>query len=524
MYPGTFARTDPGRVAAVMAESGEQLTYGELDERSRRLSRLLYDADLRRGDVVALLTDNTPRAFEVYWAALRSGLYLTAVNSHLTADEASYIVTDSGARALVVSAGLGDLAAAVVGKCPAGLRLAYGGAVEGCEPYEGRLAATDPDADVPELWCGASMLYSSGTTGRPKGVRPPLPAHRVDEQDVALTTLARFFFDFGGEPPVYLSPAPLYHAAPLRWCGSVHAVGGTVVLMDRFDAALALQAIEQYRVTHSQWVPTMFVRMLRLPDGDRHRRDLSSHRVAVHAAAPCPVEVKQAMIDWWGPILREYYASTEGNGFTCIDSAQWATRRGSVGRPVLGVLRICDEDGRELPAGKVGAVYFEQDQPPFEYLHDTEKTEASRHPGHPGWTTVGDMGYADEDGYLYLTDRKAFMIISGGVNIYPQEIENALAMHPAVADVAVIGVPDAEMGESVKAVVQPAPGARPGDELAAELTAYLRGRLAGFKIPRSFAFASQLPRTPTGKLLKNKVKMLYGRAVIDGEPVDGGNQ
>jgi len=515
MYPGTFARTDPGRVAAVMARSGEQLTYGDLDERSRRLSRLLYDAGLRRGDVVALLTDNALPAFEVYWAALRSGLYLTAVNSHLTAGEAAYIIGDCGARVLVVSAGLGDLAAQVVDKCPAaGLRLAYGGAVAGCEPYEAGLAATDSGADVPELRCGASMLYSSGTTGRPKGVRPQLPEHRVDEQDVALTLLARFFFDFGGEPLVYLSPAPLYHAAPLRWCGTVHAVGGTVVLMDRFDAAQALRAIEQYGVTHSQWVPTMFVRMLRLPQDVRSRHDLSSHRVAVHAAAPCAVEVKKAMIDWWGPILREYYAATEGNGFTCIDSAQWAARPGSVGRPVLGVLRICDDEGRELPAGEVGTVYFEQDQPPFEYLHDQDKTQASRHFAHPGWTTVGDMGYADEDGYLYLTDRKAFMIISGGVNIYPQEIENALALHPAVADVAVIGVPDAEMGEAVKAVVQPAPGARPrpGDELAAELTAYLRERLAGFKIPRSFAFVAELPRTPTGKLLKNEVKKSYGQA------------
>jgi fatty-acyl-CoA synthase len=511
MYPGTFARTDPGRIAAVMARTGETLSYAELDDRSRRLSRLLYDAGLRRGDVVALCTDNALPAFEVYWAAHRSGLYLTAVNSHLTANEAGYIIADSGARALVVSAGLGDLAAAVTaGATAAKTRLAYGGPVAGCDSYEALLAAAGDD-DVPELWAGTTMLYSSGTTGRPKGVRPPLPEHRVDEQDMSLTMLARFFFDFyGDEPPVYLSPAPLYHAAPLRWCGTVQAVGGTVVLMDRFDAAAALDAIERYRVTHSQWVPTMFVRMLRLPDEERQRYDLSSHRVAVHAAAPCPVDVKRAMIGWWGPILREYYSSTEGSGFTVIDSAQWADRPGSVGKPVLGVLRICGTDGTELPPGEVGTVYFEQEQAPFEYLHDAAKTEASRHPDHPNWTTVGDMGYADEDGFLYLTDRKAFMIISGGVNIYPQEIESALALHPAVADVAVIGVPHPEMGEEVKAVVQPAADAEPGDELAAELTAYLRGRIAGFKIPRSFAFAAELPRTPTGKLLKNEVKKAYG--------------
>jgi acyl-CoA synthetase (AMP-forming)/AMP-acid ligase II len=510
MYPGTFARTDPGRIAAVMARTGEQLSYAELDDRSRRLSRLLYDAGLRRGDVIALFTDNALPAFEVYWAAMRSGLYLTAVNSHLTADEAGYIVADSGARALVVSAALGELAAAMAaGATAATTRLAYGGTVPGCDSYEAALETVGHE-DVPELWSGTTMLYSSGTTGRPKGVRPSLPEHKVDEQDVALTMLARFFFDFDGEPPVYLSPAPLYHAAPLRWCGTVQAVGGTVVLMDRFDAAAALEAIERYRVTHSQWVPTHFVRMLRLPEEERQRYDLSSHRVAVHAASPCPVDVKRAMIDWWGPILREYYSSTEGSGFTVIDSAQWAERPGSVGKPVLGMLRICDADGRELPPGEPGTVYFEQEQAPFEYLHDQDKTRASRHPDHPNWTTVGDMGYADSGGFLYLTDRKAFMIISGGVNIYPQEIENALALHPAVADVAVIGVPNPEMGEEVKAVVQPLPDAKPGDELAAELTAYLRGRVAGFKIPRSFAFVTELPRTPTGKLLKNEVKKAFG--------------
>jgi long-chain acyl-CoA synthetase len=510
MYPGAFARVDPERVAAVMADSGEQLTYRELEDRSRRLSRLLYDAGLRRGDVVALLTDNSLPAFEVYWAAIRSGLYLTAVNSHLTAEEATYIITDCGARVLVVSAGLGDLAATVARAC-AGmeLRMAYGGDVDGCESYESRLARVDEQADVPVLWGGASLLYSSGTTGRPKGVRPPLPEQRVDEEHNPLTKLAYLFFGFDTEPIVYLSPAPLYHAAPLRWCGTIHALGGTVVLMDRFDAEKALAAIERYQVTHSQWVPTMFVRFLRLPEEVRGRYDLSSHRVAVHAAAPCPVEVKQAMIDWWGPVLREYYASTEGIGMTYIDSPDWVRHPGSVGRAVFGVLRVCDEEGKELAPGEVGTVYFERDEPSFEYLHDPDKTRAAYHPAHVAWATTGDMGYVDGEGYLYLTDRKAFMIISGGVNIYPQEIEDALALHPAVSEVAVIGIPHPEMGEEVKAVVQPAPGASPGPGLAAELTAYLRDRIAGFKLPRSFDFVEELPRTPTGKLLKNEVKKRY---------------
>ncbi len=510
MYPGAFARVDPERVAAVMADSGEQLTYRELDDRSRRLSRLLYDAGLRRGDVVALFTDNSLPAFEVYWAAHRCGLYLTAVNSHLTPDEAAYIINDCGAQALVISAGLGDLAAAVARAC-AGveLRMAYGGDVDGCESYESRLAKTDEQADVPVLWAGSSLLYSSGTTGRPKGVRPPLPEQRVDEEHNPLTKLAFMFFGFDSGPIVYLSPAPLYHAAPLRWCGTIHALGGTVVLMDRFNAEQALAAIERYRVTHSQWVPTMFVRFLRLPEEVRGRYDLSSHRVAVHAAAPCPVDVKLAMIGWWGPVLREYYASTEGIGMTYIDSPDWVNHPGSVGKAVFGVLRVCDDEGKELAPGEVGTVYFEREAPSFEYLHDPDKTRAAYHPGHVAWATTGDLGYVDGEGYLYLTDRKAFMIISGGVNIYPQEIEDALALHPAVIEVAVIGVPNPEMGEEVKAVVQPAPGASPGPELAAELAAYLRERVAGFKIPRSFDFVDELPRTPTGKLLKNEVKKRY---------------
>jgi fatty-acyl-CoA synthase len=508
MYPGTHAATRPDHPAVIMAESGEKLTYAELDDRSIRLANAMRSAGVRPGDTVALLTDNSVRAYEVYWAGVRSGLYVTAVNSHLAPAEAAYIVADCGARALVVSANLEQLAREVLDQVPGvGLRLAYGGPVPGYADYDAVLASASPvaPADQPR---GADLLYSSGTTGRPKGIRADLPDSRVDEAGDVLTPLlqAMYGFDSGS---VYLSPAPVYHAAPLRFGASVHALGGTVVMMERFEPESALRAIERYRVTCSQWVPTMFVRMLKLPGEARARYDLSSHRVAVHAAAPCPVDVKHEMIDWWGPILYEYYAATEGIGMTFIGPEQWLAKPGSVGKAVLGVLHICDDDGRELPAGSVGTIYFERDEVPFTYLGDPDKTRDAQHPKQPLWFTTGDVGYVDGAGDLFLTDRKAFMIISGGVNIYPQEVEDALALHPAVLDVAVIGVPDSEMGESVKAVVQPAPGVPPSAELAAELLGYLRERIAHYKVPRSVDFVDELPRTPTGKLLKRQLKTRY---------------
>ena len=504
MYPGLHARTTPDKPAVILADSGEAVTYRELDHNSAALATVLHDAGLRSGDVVAVLSDNAAQVFDVYWAALRSGLYITAINHHLTPKEAAYIVKDSGARALIVSAALRDLAVEVAGQLDAvELLLAFGGEVPGFARYDDALAAAGPA--LTEQPCGAVMLYSSGTTGFPKGVKPPLPQRNVDEPGDPIAAIAGGIFGLGSSD-IYLSPAPIYHAAPLRWCGMIQALGGTVVLMRKFDAESALKNIEKYRVTAAQMVPTMFVRLLKLDRELRDRYDLSTLRVLIHAAAPCPVDVKQAMIDWLGPVLYEYYSSTEAHGMTFIDSENWLAHPGSVGRSVLGVLHICDDVGSELPAGEIGTVYFERDRRPFEYHNDPSKTAQAQHPDHPSWTTVGDLGYVDEDGYLYLADRKSFMIISGGVNIYPQEVENALALHPAVHDVAVIGVPHAEMGEEVKAVVQLSDGVSGSDALAGELIDYVRGRIAHFKAPRSVSFVDELPRTPTGKLVKNTLK------------------
>ncbi|MFE9785706.1 acyl-CoA synthetase [Nocardia salmonicida] len=509
MYPGAHVDRFPDKVAIVMAESGATLTYRQLEENSIRLARHLHDAGLRRGDHVALLSVNDPKVYEVYWAALRSGLYITAVNWHLAPAEIGYIVDDCGARALIVSATLAATAEQVTAQTPqVEIRLAFDGPVAGFKSYEQALAAasTEPLADQPR---GADMLYSSGTTGRPKGIKLPLSDRQVGDPP-GDTYTAIFGPLYAFEPQsVYLSPAPLYHTAPLRFGGVVNALGGTLVVMEKFDAELALATIERHRVTHSQWVPTMFVRMLKLDESVRARYDVSSMQAAVHAAAPCPVEVKQAMINWWGPMLHEYYASTEANGATFIDSEQWRRKPGSVGTAGLGVIRVCGPDGAELASGEIGTIYFEREELPFNYHNDPAKTAEAVHPNHPTWTTTGDIGYIDEDGYLFLTDRKAFTIISGGVNIYPQEIENALALHPKVFDVAVIGVPDEEMGESVKAVVQPAAGVVAGPALAEELREFLAERIGAYKVPRTVDFSDDLPRTPTGKLVKGKLRARY---------------
>jgi long-chain acyl-CoA synthetase len=510
MFPGVHAATAPDRPAVIMAGTGRILTYAELDDNSARVASALHELGLREGDVIALLSDNTVEAFEVFWAALRSGLYVTAINWHLAPAEVEYILSDSGAKALFVSAELRALAASVAAEVPdLALRYAFGGEAEGYRSYTDLLAAAG--SRLTNQPRGSELLYSSGTTGRPKGIKPHRQPIQVDEPGDAVTALLQHAFEVISDD-VYLSPAPIYHAAPLKWSAAVHALGGTVVLMERFDAEAALTAIEQYAVTVTQMVPTMFVRMLQLPESTRTGRDVSSLRLAVHAGAPCPPDVKDAMIDWWGPILVEYYGSTEGHGVSIITAQEAKTKRGSVGRAALGVVHICDDDGAELTAGEVGLVYFERDVPAFTYHNDPAKTADARHPARETWSTVGDLGYVDEDGYLFLTDRKSFMIISGGVNIYPQEVENVLTMHPQIFDVAVIGVPHPEMGEQVKAVVQLRDGVQPSDELAADLITYVRDRLAHFKAPRSVDFVDELPRSATGKLVKRTLQARYVEA------------
>jgi long-chain acyl-CoA synthetase len=507
MWPGAHATRTPEKPAIVMAGSGEVVTYAALDAGSNRLAQLFHARGLRFGDHIAVCLENSPRFLEVCWAAQRSGLVYTAINYHLTPDEVAYIVADCDARALVTSATLSDTAAALHERLPETLciRLSIGGGPLGFDAYDAAVAPY-PAAPLAEELEGAAMLYSSGTTGRPKGIAHAQPRIAVGTPLPILEGFARLYGLTADT--VYLSPAPLYHAAPLHFCMTVLRFGGTAVIMERFDPQEALALIERHRVTHSQWVPTMFIRMLKLPAAERRRHDLASHRVAIHAAAPCPVPVKEQMIAWWGPILFEYYSATEGIGATAITSQEWLAHKGSVGRPLAGTVHIVDDDDRELPIGEAGRIFFEvPGATPFAYYKDPEKTARTHNAR--GWGTVGDVGYLDADGYLYLTDRKDFMIVSGGVNIYPQEIENLLVTHPKVADVAVFGVPHDEMGEEVKAVVQASDPAASGTALAEELQAFCRQHLATYKCPRSIDFADELPRAPTGKLYKRLLRDKY---------------
>jgi acyl-CoA synthetase (AMP-forming)/AMP-acid ligase II len=504
MYPAVHAQEIPEKPAYIMASSGQVVTYRELNDRSNRCARLFRALGLRAGDSIALCLENHTRFFEITWAAQRSGLYYTPISSRLTAPEVKYIVQDCGAKVFLTSAYKKEVAQALNDELPGvQAKLMLDATVSGYASYEKAVAAhpAEPVADELE---GQDMLYSSGTTGRPKGVKFPLPGQPAGTPP-ALLQLMSFLYNASADM-VYLSPAPLYHAAPLRFCMSVHRLGGTAIIMEKFDPLHYLQLVERYRVTHSQLVPTMFIRMLKLPEEERGRYDPSSLQVAIHAAAPCPVPVKEQMIAWWGPILHEYYAGTEGNGFTAINSEEWLAHKGSVGRPLLGEIHIVGDGGSDLPPGEIGTIYFAGGAT-FEYHNDPQKTAGSRN--EKGWSTLGDIGYVDGDGYLYLTDRKANMIISGGVNIYPQEAENVLITHPKVNDVAVFGVPHPDLGEEVKAVVEPADMADAGPELERELLTFCQQELAKYKCPRSIDFEAELPRHPTGKLYKRLLKDRY---------------
>jgi acyl-CoA synthetase (AMP-forming)/AMP-acid ligase II len=488
-----------------MADSGEVVTYAELDERSKRLAQLLHADGLRPGDHIAILLENHPRYFEVFWAAMRAGLYCTPINWHLKPEEAGYIVADCGAAAVVTSTALRDVAERLEPHLGAvRTRLVVDGELDGWTRYEAAIAPQPAEPLEHDLE-GTLMFYSSGTTGRPKGIKAPLTGAAYGERVQPLVQLIQGLFGFTQDAR-YLCPAPLYHAAPLGWSTAVQRLGGTVVVMESFAAARALAAIEEHRITHAQFVPTHFVRMLKLDDAERNRPDLSSLQMAVHAAAPCPVEVKQQMLAWWGPIIHEYYAGSEGNGFCYVGPEEWLAHPGTVGKPVMGVVHVLDELGHETPTGQTGQIWFESPAV-FEYHNDPEKTRNAFN--ERGWSSLGDIGHLDDDGFLYLTDRASHMIISGGVNIYPQEVENELTIHPAVGDVAVIGVPNPDFGEEVKAVVVAADPDAAGPELGEQLMAYCRERLAHFKCPVSVDFVDELPRLPTGKLLKRELRQRY---------------
>jgi long-chain acyl-CoA synthetase len=507
MYTGKHARLRPLQPAFIMASTGEAVTYRELGARSNRLAHLFRRCGLKRLDHYAIFMENNSRYLEACGAGERSGLYFTCVNSYLTPGELAYILNNSQSRILVTSVAKLDIAREALKECPK-IELCI---VADAAGESARIVGLDeataglPKTPIPDEAVGTAMLYSSGTTGRPKGILRPLP-EQPPEQQLPLFDFLHKLWRYR-EGMIYLSPAPLYHSAPQAAVNLTIRMGGTAIIMEKFDPERYLQLVEYWGVTHTQLVPTMFSRMLKLPEELRTRYDLSSLEIAIHAAAPCPALVKEDMIKWWGPIIHEYYGATEGLGFTACNSEEWLAHRGTVGKVLLGDLHILDENMQECPTGTPGTVWFKT-ATPFEYFGDPERTREARSPD-GSMSTVGDVGYVDADRFLYLTDRATFMIISGGVNIYPQECENLLITHPKIADAAVFGVPNADLGEEVKAVVQPMPGVEPCQALADELIAFCSHALSRQKVPRSIDFEDELPRLPTGKLYKRLLRDRY---------------
>jgi long-chain acyl-CoA synthetase len=515
MYSGKQVHLHPDRPAFIMARTGAAVSYRELEARSNRLAHLLVALGLKKGGHYAIFMENNDRFIECCSAGARSGLYYTCVNSFLTASELAYIVNNSESVVLITSLAKLEVAREALKQCPQVVACLVVDGDRGMAGDGGVMSldeATAPHSPAPlaNESFGIPMLYSSGTTGRPKGILKALPEVPPSQDTLQLAFSDRLWGY--RDDMIYLSPAPLYHSAPNSAVSLTIRRGGTVIIMERFDPEEYLALVERYQVTHSQLVPTMFSRLLKLAPEVRSRYDVSSLEVAVHAAAPCPVPIKEQMIAWWGPIIREYYGATEGMGFAACDSHEWLAHKGTVGRVVLGELHVLDEMMQPCPVGTSGTLWFKPPTP-FEYFNDAQRTAESRS-ADGVLTTVGDVGYLDEAGYLYLTDRSTFMIISGGVNIYPQECENLLITHPKVSDAAVFGVPNDDLGEEVKAVVQVMPGITPDASLAAELIAFCQQHLARPKCPRSIDFLDALPRLPTGKLYKKPLRETYwaGRA------------
>ncbi len=511
MHPIQHAQARPDHPAVIMAGSGEMMTFGEMDAEANRFAHLLRAKGFAADDAFAVLLENRIEFYTLIWGSQRAGTMLVPISTRLTAPEIAYILKDSEAKLLITSRAFDDVLPGIRAEHPDLPVLIMDEAGE--ESFADALAAQSPEP-IADQTAGLVMLYSSGTTGRPKGIRPKPPE---DPDPQAVNPLIGLAVMGAGMPAdgtmVYLSPAPLYHAAPIGWSSTVRRLGGTVVMMEKFDPEAALAAIEKYQVTDSQWVPTHFVRFLKLPEEVRGKYDLSSHKRALHAAAPCPVPIKQQMIEWWGPIVNEYYAGSESIGMTMIHSPDWLTHPGSVGRAIHGTLHICGPAGEEVPAGEDGLIYFENDILPT-YHNDPDKTKDAMHP--KGWMTLGDIGHVDDEGFLYLTDRKSHMIISGGVNIYPQEIENLLVSHDKVMDAAVIGAPDPDLGEKVVAVVQPTDMSNAGDDFEQELRDYLSPQLARIKMPKLFDFRPDLPREANGKLYKRELRDEYAAKAQEG--------